>query len=370
MNICVDARMFHASGIGTYLQNLLPSLAETFNLILIGNREEIKIRNVDIISTNLPVYSIQDLLRFSQLIPKCDIFWSPHYNVPLLPIKAKKRLVTIHDIFHLAFFKTLSLKQKIYAKLLLNAAVKRSDHIITVSEFSKSEIINYLKVNPDKITVIPNGVNHVQFRVMHDLEIRKAVQTHYQLPPRFILYVGNVKPHKNLLNLVKAFACVKEQLPEVDLVIVGKKEGFITGDNALFTFLEQDKNLAARVTFTGYVASEDLPVLYNLADLFVFPSLYEGFGLPPLEAMACGCPVLVSDRASMPEICGEHVDYIDPLDLNSLSVKIKEMVNLKKEQRKALTKIGLDIAAYYTWEKSIASHIELISKLCVDSTSS
>lgn len=358
--------MLYASGIGTYLQNLLPCLAEEYKLILIGNPKEIACYHTEEIPTSIPIYSIKEVFKFPFLVPECDIFWSPHYNVPILPIKAKKRLVTIHDIFHLAFFHTLSWKQKIYARLLLNAAVRLSDHIITVSEFSKSEIIKYLKVNPEKISVIPNGVNHEQFKIIDDAVIRKNVQERYQLPKKFMLYVGNIKPHKNLLSLIKAFARVKDQLPAVDLVIVGKKEGFITADHALFTFLEQDKSLANRVVFTGYVASEDLPVLYNLADLFVFPSLYEGFGLPPLEAMACGCPLLVSDRASMPEICGENAHYVDPTDINSLSLKIKEIIGLKKEHQNKFIKSGIDMASSYTWEKSLTKHINVINDLCKD----
>lgn len=368
MHLCLDARMLHASGIGTYLQNLIPALAENFSLTLIGDVQALKGYQTQVVPTSLPVYSVAELYTLPRLVPPCDVFWSPHYNVPVLPIKAKKRLVTIHDVFHLALFRTLTLKQKLYAQLMFKAATKLSDQIITVSAFSKSEIIKYTHVLPDKVKVIHNGVDHQCFRIIQDEGWLQAVKQKYQLPDKFILFVGNVKPHKNLMSLVKAFDKIKEEIPDVSLVIVGKKEGFITGESDLFQLINQHESLANSIIFTGFVATEDLPVVYNLANLFVFPSLYEGFGLPPLEAMACGCPVLVSDQASMPEICGTHIDYVDPLDIRSLSMKIKEMVNLDKEQREALTKTGLDKTADYTWEKSITRHIELISKLCADST--
>ncbi len=360
MKVCVDARMIRSSGIGTYLQNLLPTFAQHFDLILIGNPDEIDISNCHVVASTIPIYSIAEQVYLPRLIPSCDVFWSPHYNIPLLPIRAKKRLVTIHDVFHLAFSDTLPLKQKLYAKLLLNRAVTISHQVVTVSEFSKAEIVKHTHASPSSIRVIHNGINHQLFRVMKDNNQLESVRQQYQLPTRFALFVGNVKPHKNLISLVKAFAAIRDKIPDLYLVIVGKKEGFITGAPELFEYIHQNKTLADRIIFTGFVATEDLPVIYNLADLFVFPSLYEGFGLPPLEAMACGCPVLVADKASMPEVCGIHIDYIDPLDITSLAVKITEMINLNHEQRQTLSDRGVQKAAAYTWEKSIAAHIEVI----------
>ena len=362
MHLCVDARMYHASGIGTYLQNLLPALAESFELTLIGHPRELDAIGEQTIPTDIPIYSVAELLRFPSHIPPCDVFWSPHYNVPLLPIKAKKRLVTIHDVFHLAFFSTLSLKQQAYARLMFRAAARRSVHIITVSAFSKAEIIKYLKVKPSWVTVIPNGVNHQQFRVIREEEVRRQVQQTYALPPKFVLYVGNVKPHKNLLTLVKAFAALPAT-PDHHLVIVGKKGGFITGDPLLHERISQDERLARRVHFTGFVEQAHLPVLYNLAELFVFPSYYEGFGLPPLEAMACGCPVLASERASMPEICGDAALYIDPDCPETMAAKIQDALLLPSADRQLVVQKGLEQAQTYTWEKAINHHRQLIRHL-------
>jgi glycosyltransferase involved in cell wall biosynthesis len=283
--------------------------------------------------------------------------------VPLLPIKAKKRLVTIHDVYHLAHFHALSLKQKLYAKVMMQAAVRNSDHIITVSTFSKGEIVRYTGIRPDKITVIHNGIDHNLFRPVSDNDLKRAVRQKYDLPDKFLLFVGNVKPHKNLITLINAFDRIRDQLPGHSLLIVGKKEGFITGDASLYDRIRQSPELEERISFTGFVDNEDLPVIYNLADLFVFPSLYEGFGLPPLEAMACACPVLVSNRASMPEACGDAADYINPEDPGSISEAIFNSLNMNEIEKENKIKKGVERAKTFTWEQSLQKHIELIRNL-------
>ncbi len=361
--LCLDARMLHASGIGTYLQNLLPALASAFKLTLLGHPEELSGYPATVIPTDIPIYSIPEIIRFPSLVPRCDIFWSPHYNIPLLPVKAKKRLVTIHDVYHLAYLDTLSMKQRIYAKVMMQTAIKKSQHIITVSQFSKKEIIKYCGALPDKISVIHNGVDHQHFKKLEDKRLLQTVREKYQLPKQFILFVGNVKPHKNLINLVKAFAKVKEKIPDISLVIVGKKDGFITSESDVLPFINQDQGLTGRIIFTGFVDDQDLPVIYNLARLFVFPSLYEGFGLPPLEAMACGCPVLVSDRASMPEVCGEYVNYFSPTDIESIAGGLLEKLPQPEAEKQPEIQNGLARAQTFTWQQSTQAHIDLIRQL-------
>jgi glycosyltransferase involved in cell wall biosynthesis len=355
--------MLYSSGIGTYLQNLLPPLAKKYALILIGDAQEVSTYQAKSIASNISIYSVQEIIKLPSLIPKCDIFWSPHYNVPVLPIKAKKRLVTIHDVYHLAYLQSLSLKQKLYAKIMMKAAVKKSHHIITVSQFSKKEIVKYTRCSPDKISVISNGINHNHFRPIRGNSLLQTVREKYVLPDNFILFVGNVKPHKNLISLINALALVKSQLPHYSLVIVGKKEGFITNDDNIFERLSHDKSLEQSIHFTGYVADEDLPAIYNLASLFVFPSLYEGFGLPPLEAMACGCPVLVSNYASMPEICGPDIHYTDPMDINQMGMDIYNLLTYPQAQKDKMINKGLQQAASYTWDQSIREHIKLLDSL-------
>ena len=360
VHLCVDARMYRASGIGTYLQNLLPTLSESFDLTLLGNPSELAEVDAQIIATTIPIYSVAELLRFSRLVPRCDVFWSPHYNVPWLPVRAKTRLVTIHDVFHLAHLSTLSLPQRGYASLAFRAATHLSDHIITVSEFSKAEIRRYLNVPDERASVIPNGVNHTLFHPQTDEDQQHRVRQKYGLPTRWLLYVGNVKPHKNLITLIKAFTTLPESLSDRHLVVVGQREGFITGDTELGRALQNDPDLAQRIHFTGFVEQADLPVLYRLAELFVFPSKYEGFGLPPLEALACGCPVVVSERASLPEICGAAADYANPDSALDLATKIETALQRPAAKRNRRIQQGLKQAQKYTWQRSVAQHEQLI----------
>ena len=362
MHLCVDARMYRASGIGTYLQNLLPALGESFELTLLGDPGELAEVGGRVIPTTIPIYSVAELLRFSHLVPRCDVFWSPHYNVPWRPVRAKARLVTIHDVFHLAHLSTLSLPQRGYATLAFRAAARFSEHIITVSEFSKTEIQRYLKVPDDRVSVIPNGVNHTLFHPQTDEDQQRRVRKKYGLPPRWLLYVGNVKPHKNLITLIKAFTMLPESLSDRHLVIVGQREGFITGDTELGRTLHENPALAQRVHFTGFVEQADLPELYRLAELFVFPSKYEGFGLPPLEALACGCPVVVSDRASLPEICGAAADYVNPDSISELADKITAALQRSPAARDRKIQLGLERAQKYTWASSVAQHERLIRR--------
>ena len=365
--LIIDVRMIHASGIGIYIQSIIPLIKKNFDLILIGKEQEISqyswSKDIKIIKANSPFYSIDEQLELPYKIPNGSLFWSPHYNVPILPIKIKKRLVTIHDVFHLAFFDTLNIKQKMYAKFIMKAATNLSGHIITVSKFSKSEIIKYTKTSPSKITVIYNGIDHIKFTKIRNGELLKEIKGKYGLPDRFILFVGNVKPHKNLKTLIKAISILqnKKALYDYFLVIVGKKEGFITGDKDI-EHLIGSLSLEPYIKFTGFVKDEDLSVIYNLASALIFPSLYEGFGFPPLEAMACGCPVVLSNAASLPEVCGSAALYCNPFDYQDISSKIKTIIE-NASIREELIKKGYLQAKKYSWEKCAEETTAVINNL-------
>ena len=347
--LVIDFRMHNAAGIGTYIQNIIPFLLNEFEVSLLGKQDGIKkypwSPHVNIIECHSNIYTVKEQWELFKKVPACDIFWSPHYNIPLLPIRAKKRIVTIHDVFHLAFYKNLSFRQKIYAKIVIAQAIKRSDLVFTVSEFSKNEIKKYTKTKKN-IEVIYNAVNLELFRVINNVSFLKKIKNKYQLPDNFILFVGNVKPHKNLKSIILAI-----KNTGINLVIVGQKEGFITGDPHLFELIN-NFHLKDKVFFTGYVENDELPVLYNLATTFVFPSIYEGFGIPPLEAQACGCPVVCSNKASLPEICGkDNVVYCDPLNVEELKKKIAQVWQNNKIQDD-LKKRGLENIKRFSWKKS------------------
>ena len=210
MTLTIDSRMINSSGIGTYLRNLIPFLAkhEGFFLNLIGNFSELnqfKNQNVKIVSARSPIYSISEQLEIPRKSVKSDIYWSPHYNVPILPVKSKKRIVTIHDVYHLAFSESLKTRQKLYSRYMMRKAVSLSDKIITDSNFSKLAIIKYTGVSDNKLKVICLGVNKDRYRIYSDNELFLKIRKKYKLSKKYILFVGNVKPHKNLRNLLFAF---------------------------------------------------------------------------------------------------------------------------------------------------------------------
>jgi len=357
--LVIDFRMHKASGIGTYIKSILPFFVEKFEVILLGSRAEIQdyawSKSVKILEYKSKIYSIREQLELPLKISKCDIFWSPHYNVPILPIRAKFRVVTIHDAFHLAFYDTLNFMQKIYAKTLFNQALSRSDIVLSVSNFSRSEILKYAKTDKN-IFVVPNAIDERRFNRHCDSNALETVARDYSLPKDFVLFVGNVKPHKNLKNLL--FALEKTNL---NLVIVGKKDGFITGDSVISEII-QTKNLGDRIFFTGYVKDADIAAIYNLAKLFVFPSLYEGFGIPPLEAQACSCPVVCSNAASLPEVCGDSVVYFDPNDIEDMRNKIQTVLN-DENLRNELRIKGFENIKRFSWERSAKQIIEIMESL-------
>jgi glycosyltransferase involved in cell wall biosynthesis len=326
-HVCVDARLIAHSGIGTFLSSVLARLSQAagYEMTLLCHekgREELKIFSCDTRMMHNGIYTLGEQLEYLKKIPPCDLFLAPHFNIPLLPIRAKKRMTVICDVYHLAHFASLTLPQKIYAQLLYNAAFFMSDQVVTISEFSRNEILKFAALRPKKLEILPPPFDFLPPDVAGPKQ-------------DFLLYVGNLKPHKNLVRLVKAYAKLR---PKEPLYIVGKREGLITADLGLMLEVESDPFLKQRVHFTGYVAHERLKELYAQASVFIFPSTYEGFGYPPLEAMACGCPVVASRVASIPEVCKDAVEYVDPFSIDSIAAGLSRLLSDKNRREELIQK--------------------------------
>jgi len=350
--------MLCASGIGTYLRNVVPLIVAGFPDVkfnFIGKIEELQqikwmmAENITFVECKSNIYSIAEQIDLPRLIPKeTSLFWAPHYNVPLL--YRRKMLVTVYDLFHLAMPDLVGgFHKRLYARFMFNAVRKKAAAIITISEFTQKELKRFTGNGCTDIHPILLGVDASWFTIQKQ-------QNPYGKP--FLLFVGNVKPHKNLSTLIKAFGLIADKIPH-DLVIIGKKEGFITGDSKV---VSDAARLGGRVHFTGYVDEKSLKQYFAHADVFVFPSLYEGFGLPPLEAMAASCPVIVSHTASLPEVCGEAALYCSPDSPDDIAAKILELVNddvLKNEMRSK----GRSRAGQFTWDNCAAETAQVIKNL-------
>lgn len=357
LKLCIDCRMLDSSGIGTFLKNLIPFFrSPSFQTTLILNpKTSSKFENgFRYLTCDIPIYTIKEQLHLPQLIPESDLFWSPHYNIPLSPIRSKRRIVTIHDACHLAFAHSLGWKEKMYARFMLNQAVSRSDFIVTDSKFSQAELSRYLSVPKNKIHVIYPGVNISNFSHSYSQQAQSSLVDKYSLPPHFYLFVGNIKPHKNLKLVLDAYDNFSIDAP---LVVVGKRTGLIHLDPAL-NRIASSKTLRSKILFTDNVEDSELPLFYQLAIALIFPSLYEGFGLPPLEAMAAGCPVIASNAASLPEVCGDAALMIPPTDSKLLAEAMQLILNTSL--RSTLRERGFEQVKKFSWENTGKQYINLI----------
>ena len=363
MTITIDARMLNKSGIGRYLRLLLPELLaiESNTYTLLGYEQELAaykgLSNVRIVPMLSSIYDPREQFELKKKIPVSDIYFSPHFITPYFRIPAKKRITTIHDVYHLSEFGDYSALKKLYSRILFQNAVRKSDLILTVSEFSKSEIKRLLHSGDKEIRVVYNCIRPNQFPAFDPADRNIAIQSvrcrfGFDENTSFFLFVGNVKPQKNLRRLVEGFRMVPD--PNLRLLIVGKREGFIAGVEDSDQWITRDP----RISFTGPIDDKELIQLYNAAEFTAFPSVYEGFGLPPLESMSCGTAAIVSDIPVIREVCGDAALYFDPLSPEDIAKKI-EFVHSDSALRNDLVGRGFERIALFKPESFIDRHLEL-----------
>jgi glycosyltransferase involved in cell wall biosynthesis len=286
-----------------------------------------------------------------------DVFHEPHYVLPVLT--RGRSVVTIHDCIHLMFPEYLPYRfAKVYAREMMRSATRRAARILTVSESSKRDILRFYPVSPDKITVIPNAIDE-RFGTPPPDEAVVRVRERYQLADPFVLYVGNVKPHKNVERLIDAFALVVRRRPDpLKLVIIGDE---ISKFQTLRRAVHRHQ-LHRQVRFLGFVGEDTLSVLYRLAGVFVFPSLYEGFGLPPLEAMACGTPVITSNVSSLPEVVGDAALLVDPYSSEQIAEAITRVLS-DTALAADLRARGLARAQHFSWKRSVSQTLAIYQEV-------
>ena len=365
--IGLDVRMLQNSGIGTYLRGLLSgfrTLGRENDLKLFGSRElnANLFRNPDLESKpgfscvyapvpfTAPIYSIQEQLQYPALVRQCHLWHSPHYNVPLWKGQTKL-VVTIHDIIHWIFRKQLlSPVHTAYAVFMLKRAVASADHIIAVSHHTKRDLVEHFQAPEQKITVIHQGVDEVLQKIspnQQKLEAEK-LRIKYKLPEKFFLYVGLIKPHKNVLRLVQVFRKLKSQgKVRAALVLIGRKDKTYPQGFEDLTALTSSKGLH----YLPVIDPHELTVFYRQALALIHPSLYEGFGLTLLEAMSFGTPVLTTNSASIPEVVGDAALRVDATDETAMADAI---MRLEQDAglRESLRQKGLERVKLFSWTET------------------
>lgn len=290
---------------------------------------------------------------------KSDLYHATTYVLPFL--SKLPAVVTIHDLIALDFPELCHPRNAFYYNLAIPLSVKNAKRIIAVSETVKQRLVVRLGVPEEKIDVIHHGVDSL-FRPIHCMGSLTAVRKKYNLPENYILFVGNLEPKKNLPRLIMAFTELKRHTAiKHKLVIVGKKAWKYAA-----IFKEHNQSLyGGDILFTDYVHQEDLPAIYTMASLFVFPSLYEGFGLPLLEAMACGTPVLISTAGALPEIAGNGFPMANPQSVDDLAGKMAFLIG-DKELRQKMSWYGLKNSKRFSWDKAAAKTILCYQKALQD----
>jgi glycosyltransferase involved in cell wall biosynthesis len=349
--------MVRSSGIGSYIRAAVPGVlagSKAGEVTVLGPVDDLASAGFDTLAgTSLqdcrsPIYSLREQVELRQRTPPLtELFWSPHYNIPLL--HRGKLLVTVHDVLHLARPEYVKgWHRRSYARVMFRAVHARASRIICDSTFTADELVRLTPIVRSRIDVVQLGVGADWFQ--------PAGAARRDRP--YFLFLGNVKPHKNLVTLMSAFEIVAREEPH-DLLIVGRNEGLIGGDPHA---LVAAKRVGSRAIFTGQLDDDQVRAHVANAEALVLPSLYEGFGLPALEAMAAGTPVLASRTASLPEVCGDAALYFDPTDPAEMARLMRRVIG-DAGLRRELVEAGRARAREFTWDRCIRQTTDILDRV-------
>ncbi|MGB7537909.1 MAG: glycosyltransferase family 1 protein [Anaerolineales bacterium] len=285
-----------------------------------------------------------------------DVIHDPNGVAPFLfGAGPAKTVLTLHDVFPWSFPGTSPLLEIIIYKHWLPMVIGRMNAVITPSQHSRTDILNYLTVSSKRLSVIHYGMT-AGFHPLPKKEVKQHLAERFGWSAPYILYVGAIEPRKNIGRLIEAFADLAKEYPRMKLVLAGPRRGEQKSVDSVLT----RRKVFDRVVFTGPIV--ELTELYNGCELFVFPSLYEGFGMPPLEAMACGAPVVCSDTSSLPEVVGDAACLVSPLDTRALAAAMREVLS-NSRLRRGLRKKGLERSHAFSWERNAAETMDVYRKV-------
>jgi glycosyltransferase involved in cell wall biosynthesis len=376
-HIAVDAseiEEINKSGRATFSLNLLRSLgridtANRYSVFTVYDADKGALQNPNFNIKSLP-RALQALTPFIALLSwyswyftglslqlkrvNPDVFFSLSPSLP--PGCPHPAVCIIYDLTPISLSDAHRLDFKVRFRLQATDAVKRSDRIITISQAAKNEIVSYFGVSSDKISIVYPGFDSSLFKPEQDSDKIKLTLDKYAITSPYLLYVGTLEPKKNIIRLIEAFCRLKKEKGiDHKLVIAGKRAWKDSGifDKIRMSGCESD------IVFTDYVPQAELPALISGADVFVFPSLHEGFGMPPLEAMACGTPVVVSITSSLPEVVGDAGITVDPYDVENIAEAIYRVIS-DRDLNKQMRKKGLERARLFSWEKAAGETLTIL----------
>jgi glycosyltransferase involved in cell wall biosynthesis len=323
-------------------EKLLQEISQDLGIIEKNNFKIVSLPTSDKFSWNF--WTLPNYLRKKPV----DIYLT-QYITPFFVPRSVKIVTIIHDISFNFFPQFIKFSDLLFLKTLIPLSLKRADKVIGVSKFTRDEIIKFYKINPEKVDYIYNAIGDDFLKGEISLEEKKKVSEKYRLPEKFILYLGTLQPRKNIPHLIEAFARIKDRLDGVKLVVCGNLKAH-NCDKRIKEILVTSK-LEKEVLFPGFIDEKDKVAVFAQAQAFVFPSLYEGFGIPPLEAMSQGVPVLISDIASLREVAAEGALYANP---NSVEEFSKMMYDISKDEnlRDRLIQSGEKRISFFSWEKT------------------
>lgn len=373
MHIAIDA---HSVGTGlagneTYAANLVEALAEVDEenrYTVYVTRAEALARfggrwaNVALRRTlpHTPFVRIPLTLSLELRRRPVDLLHVQYTAPPLAPCPV---VTTIHDLSFEHIPETFKRRSRLQLKLTVRATARRAAHVIAPSEYTRRDLIETYGLDPARVSAIPLAVAP-HFRPVREAEELARVRERYGIRGEYVLAVGSIQPRKNLARLVRAYAALRRErgrsnLPQ--LVLVGK-QAWLYGDTLRAI---EEENLGESVLLTGYVSEGDLPALYTGALLFAYPSFYEGFGLPPLEAMSCGVPVLTGNQTSLPEVVGDAGLTVDPFDIGALGEALARLID-DDALRTELSKRGLQRARRFDWRETARMTLQVYRRVSGD----
>lgn len=374
MKIGIDARginLYKGTGIGTYTDNLVRELLNidsrnSYTLYWYGKGYEIFKRDnckINLISKGHHDFFERGYLPYNTVKNNIDIYHIPQNGIGLSENLSCIKIATIHDLIPYVMPETVGKGYLLKFLKAIPVVVEKSDAIITVSEYSKKDLLKFFPINPDKIYVTPLAANK-NYKLMNKAYCNSYLLNNYNIKNKFILYIGGFSPRKNVKALIYAFSKIKKSFSKpVSLVIVGSNKD----DLNILKMLCDRLRISKDVVFTGYVKEAELPFFYNACEVFAYPSLYEGFGLPPLEAMSCGAPVITSNISSIPEVVKDNGILIDPFKSSEIENALWKVLSNDTLRNDLIIK-GIKNSAAFSWrktaEKTLSVYNDVYKKHC------